>query len=1225
MKALINFWVKHTTRLHGDIFRRSNLKTTVENPLISLAPKVLETEQELASVQPYLDRIGQALATKDINNIAITGNYGSGKSTIIRTFQHLNKDKYRYLNISLASFTEIKNPGADFERRLEISILQQMFYKVPPSKIPDSRFKRIRTLERRKLILIASLGVIWIFSAICLFYFDFISLLNPRVWSLKLDLDFASILSAAVFFLGVGILATKLYKLFVNSRINKINIKGELEIDNQHQTSIFNQYLEEILYYFIKTDVNVVIIEDVDRFGSTEIFVKLRELNILINQSQEINRNVKFLYAIKDEMFARKDERVKFFELIIPIIPFVNASNANEQIEKLIKDAGLTGSLSKDFTSDVVTFIDDIDMRLLLNVFMEYQLYRSLLNDSLSQDALFAIIVYKNQDPDDFGKLQRREGILFNLFAAIPNFYASFKADLLQQVDVLKDEMKRNELEKNISLKELRTVYLTHLSTQLPDFEAFQVGGRKTIVQAADEEYFEQIRNNDVVFYMKFDRNYRQSQIAEFTVEFNEIEKKVSTRGTYAQREKAIIEWTKNRNSSLIERIRTIENEIKVLESMSLVQLFKRFRDEELLGAFKDNKLVRSLLVNGYINEHYEDYISIFHEVSLTKQDFKYERSVKSATSLPFNHPLERFDTLLKRIPIHYLAKDAALNFDILTYLCKNIDDEFERFKAFVQGFQKMDKKRMDFIVEFIEVDAQSAKVFITRGSEISLDYFLLLFEENAALTYEMNHVLKFHFENLSNQSLDDLDKGKYLKNHLEHKQDFFDFAETLSHTTHLLEFVKRHNAKIQELDVPSNRMIEEVKSVYNQSLYALNRRNIHILVDALNLIEKSDKLDNALLSNIYEAGLKPMIDYLEQDINTFLNEVILTEALNTEESQETILKILDSVDVAGDTKAAIIRTQHFVLDDSTQFNDAFLQYELIKFKKIKPTWPNVIHFIELAEDNEFERFIQILIEFVNVEENYLHLSSELLSDHSKDNAMREAISNFMLYSPELTEEAFIALLNSVDLVEIEFDFSAISPQRISILIQQGLVELNQDNFMELESKKDKLHIQLIEAHLEYFIQDDTELALTAQNWAELLNSMAIRQQEKNRLIALINLDLINSSKELRGSVYRNLPKDKPLSMSADFWALMFGASDSLENKIKLFLINAHVFNNVEVMKLVSCFGESYEKLFKSQHKPSFPWNSEHIALADFLCARGLIKRYEFKEEKGAIKMHANY
>ena len=1221
MKSIGNYWQDLKGHILKGIFKRNKKELRNENPIISLAPRVLETEQELASVQPYLDRISQALATKDINNIAITGNYGSGKSTIIKTFQHLNQNKYKYLNISLASFTQIENPDADFERRLEISILQQMFYTVQPSKIPDSRFKRINAISIWYLCLFSCFVVAFALSTIMLFKFDYVYFLNPHQWSNALAINWTTVLSSLIFFFGIGLLSTSIYRLFINSKINKINIKGELEINDQHEASIFNQYLEEILYFFTKTGIEVVIIEDVDRFNSTEIFVKLRELNILINKSEEINRPVKFLYAVKDDMFEKKDERVKFFEYIIPVIPFVNASNANEQIERLIKEAGLGDSLSKDFTSDVVTFIDDIDMRLLLNVFIEYELYRNLLGKSLDQDSLFAIIVYKNLEPEDFGRLQRRDGKLFNLFASKEKSFQSLKSKLEQQINELKEEIKKNEYENSISLKELRIIYLTNYSIQLPDFEAFEVDGRKNIIQASEEKYFEMIRNNESQYYWKTERHRAQPQSAAFTVKFKDVEKAVSQRGTYSQREKAIQEWTKNRNGTLLQKIKSIENEVKLLESMSLAQLFERFRDEGILGAFKDNKLVRSLLVNGHINEHYEDFISIFHEVSLTKQDFEYERSIKSSISLPNNHPLERFDTLFKRIPIHYLGKDTALNFDLLTYLCKNIDNEFERFNAFVHGFQKMDKNRLDFIVEFIARDAQSATVFISRGAEISLDYFPILFEENGALSYEMNKVLKFHFENLSNEVFDNLDKGKYLKNHLENKQDFFGFAETLSRTAQLLEFVKRHDAKIQELDVPSERIIEVVQFIYNQSLYALNRRNIKILIDALNLIEKSDKLDTALLSSIYETELKPMIDYIDQDMDTFLNEVILTEALNTEESEETILGILDSVEVEDETKSAIIRTQHFVLDDSTQLEDAFLQQELFKFKKVAPTWKNVIHYLGLDENASTD---DVLLAFLNDSKNHALLAQTPLSDFTSDEEIIERLHVMVLNSPFIDDFTFEILLNALDYEGFEFDFSALSPTRISILIQKGLVELNQENFKALEAKQDKLHIQLIEVRLEDFLEND-EITLSTVNWIHLLNSRAFNQQDKNKFISKIDLELIQKSDSLTETIFKHLPTKSSISMPVAFWQRAFETSASVESKITMFLLNESTFNREECVRIISKFGEDYEKILQKRFKRPFRLNKEHISLAEFLQHKGLVSKYEIDSEKDEVRIFANY
>src|SRR5690554_6190571 len=82
------------------------LKKEIENtpPILSMAPKLLLEKKELELINPYLSHLKNAMLDKDVLNIAVTGNYGSGKSTIIKTFQHLNP-QFKYLNISLASFT----------------------------------------------------------------------------------------------------------------------------------------------------------------------------------------------------------------------------------------------------------------------------------------------------------------------------------------------------------------------------------------------------------------------------------------------------------------------------------------------------------------------------------------------------------------------------------------------------------------------------------------------------------------------------------------------------------------------------------------------------------------------------------------------------------------------------------------------------------------------------------------------------------------------------------------------------------------------------------------------------------------------------------------------------------------------------------------------------------------------------------------------------------------
>jgi hypothetical protein len=114
----------------------------------------------------YSNALTWALENININNIALTGPYGSGKSSILKTFQSKNSRDYRFLNISLASFKEEEEKN---ENILEKGILQQMFYKVPSKTLPFSRFKRIRNEKKLSVYLKVSFLLIFLLLGLHLF------------------------------------------------------------------------------------------------------------------------------------------------------------------------------------------------------------------------------------------------------------------------------------------------------------------------------------------------------------------------------------------------------------------------------------------------------------------------------------------------------------------------------------------------------------------------------------------------------------------------------------------------------------------------------------------------------------------------------------------------------------------------------------------------------------------------------------------------------------------------------------------------------------------------------------------------------------------------------------------------------------------------------------------------------------------------------------------------
>lgn len=522
-----------------------------------------------------------ALKNQNIKNIALTGSYGSGKSSIIKTFIKEHKE-YNILNISLASFSDKDiAENEDINRLIELSIMQQMFYHVKHKQIPDSRFKRIRNLRTRSVIFKSLLLMVWLSAVVVFFKPNFITTFS--LWQ-EYDLDnnkIASIIALCALTLGISYAVSKIFRIANNSKLNKLNVQsGEIEINHDVDSSILNKHLDEILYFFEVTKFDIVIIEDLDRFNNTEIFTKLRELNILVNHSKQIGRRIVFLYAIKDDMFQDKN-RTKFFDFIIPVIPIINTSNSGEMLLNKFKEANLIledetkDSLSIDFLSDVSMYIDD--MRLLKNIYNEYVVYKEKLDPKLNQNNLLAMIIYKNIFPSDFVDLHNDKGNVFSIF--------NNKKELIKnRVDEINEEIKeaRKKIQQieNVSVKdvdELRSIYIEAILIKVPNATSFIINGT--------EYQFEELKVDDVFSSLQecttiqykylekygYNANQYRIQTNNATFNFESIEKAVDSEQTYEEREGLILDRDNNKIESSKQKIEKLEKEKHDIKSSSLL------------------------------------------------------------------------------------------------------------------------------------------------------------------------------------------------------------------------------------------------------------------------------------------------------------------------------------------------------------------------------------------------------------------------------------------------------------------------------------------------------------------------------------------------------------------------------------------------------------------------------------------------------------------------------
>ena len=620
--------------------------------ILNLAPKIL-TGDALERIKPYLNSIEAALENEDVRNIALTGAYGSGKSSILRTFQH-NNPQHKYLNICLASFNNEEgshNVKSSLLEQLEASILQQIIYHVKPSEIPASRFKKTINIGFGKSVVIFVGVVFWIVSLSELCRHRYFT--NGFTWNTFLVIE--TPISLILFLLGLLMIAPKILTLLANLKISKVDVKkGAIEFSANTEKSILNQHIDEILYFFERTQYNVVIIEDLDRFHNTQIFIKVREINTLINNYKAIKRKISFLYAVKDELLQDKSDRVKFFDLIIPVIPFVDPRNAGEQLKKLRSENNLSETdLSNEFLEDISLFINDIDMRLLTNIFHEYLIYRAVHKENtpnLNQMELFAAITYKNLFPKDFANLHKREGKLYEFFSNKPNYIQEKLSEKEHEIINLREQIKDIDNEKISSIEELRMIYVQKLINSLCKQNTntnrnfiqpiFTIENTPIDFQNVtnNDENFSKLLNAGLIKINQYNQ-YNPSSGNPLSGSFTDTEKQTYEFRLNLIKSKAINE--KNKHKQEIEKLNKEINNIKLQKIKDIFKDcdFDGYLDEELRKA-----LIRYLIRKGYINENYHDYISLFHDVTMTKFDDAFLRHVKSSSEPNFEHDLVKVD-----------------------------------------------------------------------------------------------------------------------------------------------------------------------------------------------------------------------------------------------------------------------------------------------------------------------------------------------------------------------------------------------------------------------------------------------------------------------------------------------------------------------------------------------------------------------------------------------------
>jgi len=344
-----------------------------------------------SDISVYEAAIDFVFKNDDVRNIAISGAYGAGKSSVLASYKAKHSST-KFLHISLAHFQDTQDEGNSNEpiknSVLEGKILNQLIHQIPANKIPQTNFRIKKSTGNKIIFGYTAATALLLLTLLHILFFDNWSVFVGTIPAGKIQqilslsaTSTALLVSGIVFFAIFCFFSFRILLTQKNKSIfKKLSFQGnEIEIFEESDDSYFDKYLNEVLYLFENVDEDVVVFEDMDRFDASRIFERLREINTLVNlQRKKDNKPVlRFFYLLRDDIFISKD-RTKFFDCIIPVVPVVDSSNSYNQFISHLEKNNLLSEFNDGFLQGISLYVDD--MRLLKNICNEFLVYYNRLN-----------------------------------------------------------------------------------------------------------------------------------------------------------------------------------------------------------------------------------------------------------------------------------------------------------------------------------------------------------------------------------------------------------------------------------------------------------------------------------------------------------------------------------------------------------------------------------------------------------------------------------------------------------------------------------------------------------------------------------------------------------------------------------------------------------------------------------------------------------------------------
>lgn len=1172
--------------LIGKLWHR--LSSTIEgssepSKFIDLAPTDKADESGV-----YSEALLFATNNPRVSNIALTGPYGSGKSSIIQSF--LKRYPRPSLQISLAAFLpEAASTGGEVSKQeIERSILQQMLYGTAANHLPLSRFKRIQSPGKlaivKSLYVLVGLVAVWrlVEQRDAIFKGTFFVPLATSNW-----------LNLASFVIGGSLLWRALHHFYVASfgvSLKSISLKDiEIVPASPTQDSILNRHLDEIIYFFQSTRYDLVVIEDLDRFNNSEIFVTLREINSLVNANSGVRRTIRFLYALRDDMFVNTD-RTKFFEFLIPVIPIINSSNAIDKVLEQGKRLALDGELDRQFLREVSRYLNDL--RLIQNIFNEYAIYVANLetdgDNVLDRNKLLAILIYKNVFPRDFENLHRGKGHLAAILGRQADFVSNGEAQIKAQIAGLEEQSESVEHQIPANLLELRRIYAMALIAKLPAYTVSVGVSAQDLVDVrvlANSEAIESIIATRQLYCQTFQNGRQRHDLPDFQSE-------VDPQRTYLERKEEIERRSAAAKSATMKEIRQLRSRLSALRVSKFSEIIRMNANgvEDLFAAFGDKgELARYLVFEGYLDDSYYLYTSLFHSGRLSPSDNKFLIQIRGFINPEPMFQIDNPKEVIAAMRDDDFRQPYVLNVKIVDCLLGEpeayslpVGNMFEFMAGAFAGCE-------DFLANYYQAGTQVSALI--SGLLDKWTGFIPAALTSTRCLSHIAHIVAY----LPLAALKTL-PGRYPA-----------FADFLSaKLPQILEQgIDLSPERLRCLEIEINDLSSTgdfpaiARQLVDDGQYRLSIANLEFAFATLLGPVDHEVLRTRNYTTVLEAAHEALMARIERDFDLYLTKVLLELEDNTKESVGAILAVIGREDLELDDVTTFLGRQETLLPSLAEVPSR-LYASIFRLGRIEPSWKACLTFMA-SEAFDSESLIAYLDSDVTAQQ----LTQGAIPDGDEGKGLRR----FLVEAETLRNELYRTYVRALPRQFRDIPENLGATKR-KILIEERKVIFSEANLTALGDDRD-LCLLFVAKNIDNYLARAADFSF-GDDFRELLLDTELPEASKLAIVRLMDPATIGaepSRAALVGRILERTGADMSAFDSATARSIIVHSAP-IRTQIALLNRAQTILGDQEVREILASLPKPFSEIRTGHHVPMIGDTPENRELVNWLDSRKIISSW---------------